>query len=191
MELTPAQVDELLTLARLTIVRQLSGEDVAPIDVEAIDPGLLQPAGCFVSLHARETHALRGCVGRIESAQPLIHVVRDTALATLNDPRFHRHPVTLMEVPELEMEISVLSPLRPAEHPMDFDLLNHGIVLSIGGRNGVFLPQVARDTGWSREQLLARLCAEKLGMPPTAWQLPQARLHVFSTMILGPTPLAD
>jgi AMMECR1 domain-containing protein len=74
---------------------------------------------------------------------------------------------------------------------MDFDLLNHGIVLSIGGRNGVFLPQVARDTGWSREQLLARLCAEKLGMPPTAWQLPQARLHVFSTMILGPTPLAD
>lgn len=191
MDLTPAQAHELLTLARRTIVRQLSGEDVPPIDADAIDPGLLQPAGCFVSLHAHETHALRGCVGRIESAQPLAHVVRDTAVAALNDPRFYRRPVTLAEVPALEMEISVLSPLRPAEHPLDFDLLNHGIVLTIGGRNGVFLPQVARDTGWSREQLLARLCHEKLGMPPTAWQLPQARLQVFSTMILGPTPLAD
>lgn len=191
MDLTAAQAEELLTLARLTIVRQLSGEAVPPIEAAAIDPGLLQPAGCFVSLHVHETHALRGCVGRIESAQPVFHVVRDTALAALNDPRFHRHPVTRDELRELELEISVLSPLRPAQHPLDFDLLNDGIVLSIGGHNGVFLPQVARDTGWSREQLLARLCAEKLGVPPTAWQSPQARLQVFSTVIIGPVPLAD
>jgi AMMECR1 domain-containing protein len=74
---------------------------------------------------------------------------------------------------------------------MDFELLTDGIHLTIGGRVGVFLPQVARETGWLREQLLARLCTEKLGMPPTAWQLPEAKLQIFSTRILGPVPFFE
>jgi uncharacterized protein len=191
MDLSPAQAEELLAVARRTILRRLSGEEIPRPEAESAGAALLQPAGCFVSLHVRETHALRGCVGRIEAVQPLIQIVRETAVAALNDPRFHRHPITIDEAPDLEIEISVLSPLRPAEHPLDFDLLNDGIVLSLAGRTGVFLPQVARDTGWSREQLLSRLCTEKLGLPPDAWQLPQARLHVFSTLIVGPMPLLE
>jgi uncharacterized protein len=191
MDLSPAQAEELLAVARRTILRRLSGEEIPRPETESVGAALLQPAGCFVSLHVRETHALRGCVGRIEAVQPLIQIVRETAVAALSDPRFHRHPITIDEAPDLEIEISVLSPLRPAEHPLDFDLLNDGIVLSLAGRTGVFLPQVARDTGWSREQLLSRLCTEKLGLPPDAWQLPQARLHVFSTLIVGPMPLLE
>jgi AmmeMemoRadiSam system protein A len=191
MYLAPAQADELLALARRTIVRRLSSDETPVPESESVGPELLQPAGCFVSLHVCETHALRGCVGRIEAVHPLVQVVRETAVAALSDPRFHRHPITIDEVPDLEIEISVLSPLRPAEQPLDFDLLNDGIVLSVAGHNGVFLPQVARDTGWSREQLLSRLCTEKLGLPADAWQLPQARLHVFSTLILGPVPLLE
>src|SRR5207245_1385635 len=131
---------------------------------------------------------LRGCVGRMDATQPLAACVRDTAVSVLDDPRFTDHPVTLAELANLEIEISVLSPLRPAAHPLDFDLLNDGIYLTIESRAGVFLPQVARETGWAKEQLLDRLCTEKLGFAPNAWRHQSARLFTFSTLILGPVP---
>lgn len=184
MQLTAEQENALLNLAKGTIIFRLRGGGLP--EVTTTDPALHQPAGCFVSLHRRHDHGLRGCVGRMEATQPLLRVVRDTALSVLGDPRFTDRPITLAELPELEIDISVLSPLRPAAHPMDFEPLTDGIHLTIAGRSGVFLPQVARETGWTREQLLARLCTEKLGMPPTAWELPEAMLQVFSTRILGP-----
>jgi AMMECR1 domain-containing protein len=98
-------------------------------------------------------------------------------------------PVRLEELPDLEMDISVLSPLRPAPGPLSFDLLNEGIYLTWGEtRAGCFLPQVARETGWTREQLLARLCVEKMGLPATAWQDPRAKLFTFTTLVIGPEP---
>lgn len=142
-----------------------------------------------MSLHRIDTHALRGCVGRLDARQPLIEVVADTAAGVLNDPRFSNDPVVLAELPRLEIEISVLSPLRSAAGPHDFDLLNDGIYLIYGQRAGCFLPQVARQTGWTRERLLDRLCTEKLGLPAIAWRHPDARLLKFTTCILGPEPV--
>jgi AmmeMemoRadiSam system protein A len=184
MDLSNDQSEFLLNLAKRTIEQALRGDDAPSIETNA--PGLLQPAGGFVSLHVRATHSLRGCVGRMDASQPLITCVRDTAMSVLSDPRFTDKPVTLQELPQLEIEISVLSPLMPATDPLDFDLLNDGIYLMIDGRAGVFLPQVARETGWSKEQLLDRLCTEKMGFPARAWRLPGARLMKFSTKILGP-----
>ena len=189
MHLSDAQSRTLLDLARSTIRAALLAQ--LPPSIETQDADLVQPAGCFVSLHVMANHALRGCVGRMDASEPLIRAVRDTAMSVLGDPRFDDRPVTYDELHHLEIEISILSPLRPAAGPLEFDPMNHGIYLTCAGRAGVFLPQVARETGWSREQLLDRLCTEKIGLPPGCWRHPEARLHLFSTLILGPVPFVD
>lgn len=185
MQLSAEQIDRLFAIAQDAIVRTLRGDTVSPIDTT--DPGLLQLAGCFVSLHDAATHELRGCVGRLDSNGPLAAVVQQTAVSVLADPRFGSHRVQLPELAKLEIEISVLSPLKPAATPLDFELTD-GIYLTISNRVGCFLPQVARDTGWSREQLLDRLCTEKMNFPPKMWQNPAAKLQTFTTTILGPQP---
>src|SRR3954451_12427720 len=128
MELSAAQFAELLNLARSVIRAALSGEQIAvhpPTDV-----ALHQPAGAFVSLHAMQTHRLRGCVGRIDATQPMYQAVAQASQSVLGDPRFVDHPVRLDELPNLEIEISLLGPLRPADSATDFDLLNDGIYLT-------------------------------------------------------------
>ncbi len=175
-----------MDVGRTVIRSALRG--VAAAIPEPNDADLLQPAGCFVSLHALATHELRGCVGRIDASKPLFHAVRHAAVNVLTDPRFAVDPVRLDELPSLEIELSVLSPPRPVAGPLDFDPLEHGLHLTIGRRAGCFLPQVARETGWGREQLLSRLCAEKLGLSANAWRQRDARLSVFTTLIIGPEP---
>ena len=196
MHLSPQHQRLLLDVARDTIRRRLRGEHVdddptlaAGTNDPTSDAVLSMPAGCFVTLHCRRTHELRGCVGRLDACDPLLKAVRRSALSVLTDPRFSDRPVRAGELPDLDIDISVLSPLRPAAGPLEFDLLNEGVYLVWGEtRAGCFLPQVARETGWSKEQLLARLCVEKLGLPPTAWQDPRARLFVFTTVVIGPEP---
>jgi AmmeMemoRadiSam system protein A len=190
MELASDSLRRLLDIARAAITAKLSGRDdaAAPVATAEIEPSLQQPAGCFVSLHDLQTHALRGCVGRLDAKDPLVHVVHDTARGVLDDPRFTDKPVTLDELPRLLIEISVLSPLEPARDTLDFDLLNDGIFLHLAGHSGCFLPQVARETGWTKEQLLDRLCAEKLGLPARAWQSPEATMERFKVYIVGPEP---
>jgi AmmeMemoRadiSam system protein A len=186
MLLSPQHHRTLLDAARGVIRAALAKEPPPVADTD--DPDLLQPAGCFVTLHEQGTHRLRGCIGRLDASEPLIHAVRGAAAGVLEDPRFAGDPVRLDELPNLEIELSILSPLRPAADPLDFDLLNDGIHLRVGGRSGCFLPQVARETGWTKGQLLARLCTEKMGMPPDAWRLEGASLEVFSTLLVGPEP---
>src|SRR3954452_8811010 len=156
MQLTAEQSGRLLDIARDAIRQSLHGQPLAELPQD--DPALLQPAGCFVSLHESGTHRLRGCVGRLDASGPLAAVVQQTAVNVLGDPRFTQQPVRIEDLPRLEIDISVLSPLMPAASPLDFDLLNEGISLTISNRAGCFLPQVARETGWNKEQLLDRLC---------------------------------
>ncbi|HSV12674.1 MAG TPA: AmmeMemoRadiSam system protein A, partial [Tepidisphaeraceae bacterium] len=170
MQLTAEQSRRLLDIARDAIHRSLQGQPLN--DLPQDDPALMQPAGCFVSLHEVGTHRLRGCVGRLDASGPLATVVQQTAVNVLGDPRFTTNRVGLDDLPKLEIDISVLSPLMPAANPLDFDLLNDGIYLIISNRAGCFLPQVARETGWTKEQLLDRLCTEKMGFPARMWQHP-------------------
>ena len=196
MVLSPRQQQILMDAARDAIRRKLGGQSRhAPpsqgdqASAAPADPALLQPAGCFVTLHTLRTHALRGCVGRLDATEPLLAAVRHSAESVLSDPRFADDPVRLDELPDLQLDISVLSPLRPAPGPLAFDPPDEGIYLTWGdGRAGCFLPQVARETGWSKEQLLSRLCVEKMGLPPTAWKDPRAKLFVFTTLEIGPEP---
>jgi AMMECR1 domain-containing protein len=119
---------------------------------------------------------------------PLLRTLRSTALSVLDDPRFRHCPVCLDELCRLELEISVVSPLSPAGHPLDFEPVRHGIYLTIGRRSGCFLPQVAQETGWGHEQLLDRLCTEKMGLAASAWRNGEACLSVFTTVTIGPEP---
>lgn len=186
MELTADQCSLLLDLARQTIRQRLARQDAPPISAD--DPAFAQPASCFVTLHTLQEHRLRGCIGQLHADGPLLGCVKEMALAVLDDPRFRGDPITLDELPDLAIEITVLSPLEPAGHPLDFAPLEHGIYLQCQGETGCFLPQVAMETGWTHEQLLARLCTEKMGLAATAWQSPAARLYRFTTTIIGPEP---
>ena len=189
VELTPFQQQFLLDAARQTIRTALRGE--RPTTPHVTDPVLLTESGCFVSLHEIGSHRLRGCVGRVRANTPLIETVVETASGVLGDPRFANHAVTEQDLPHLDIEISVLSPLKPAAHPLDFDTLTDGIYLTCAGRSGTFLPQVARQTGCTREQLLERLCVEKLGVAQEAWKDPEARLQKYTATLIGPLPFEE
>jgi AmmeMemoRadiSam system protein A len=194
MEVPARHQQFLLDVARSAIVHSLRGAAHLVAPRPSPDPVLNIPAGCFVSLHEIAAHRLRGCVGRLQSQDPLYRTVFETAVSVLNDPRFRGMPVTMDDLPNLSIELSILSPLKPAANCLDFDPLHDGIYLmhaspdGEGKRTGTFLPQVARETGWTREQLLARLCTEKMGLSSTAWQQPEARLLTYRTVICGPAP---
>lgn len=185
MQLSGEQQALVLDLARSFVRAALAGGSSVSDQSEAF---LTEPAGCFVSLHALADHRLRGCVGRIDAAHPLIEALCNASKSVLNDPRFATNPVELDELPSLSIEVSVLSAPTPATSPADFEPTEQGIFLTLANRTGCFLPQVARETGWTREQLLDRLCLEKLGLPASSWRSPQAKLHVFSVQVIGPEP---
>jgi AmmeMemoRadiSam system protein A len=187
MDLSPTTRQTLLAIAWEVIRQKLSNQS-GPQLVVPPDPALSQPAGCFVSLHRRIDHALRGCVGIMDTGKPLLQALVHSAEAALSDPRFSLQPILLGELNELELEVTVLGPRERRPSPLDFEPARDGIYLTISGRTGCFLPQVARETGWNRDQLLARLCTEKLGLPADAWRDPSAVFHIFSAQVVGPSP---
>jgi AmmeMemoRadiSam system protein A len=122
--------------------------------------------------------SMRGCIGSLAPEAPLWQEVRDKAIAAATqDPRFS--PVSEGELGRLAIEISVLSPLRKVKSAEEIQLGKHGVVVEEGMQRGVFLPQVATETGWSRDQFLSELCTEKAGLPPDAWKN-GATLYVFT-----------
>src|SRR3954470_17982230 len=119
MELSPQQRTELLNLARNVIRATLSHN---PLEFDTpTDPPLRENAGAFVSLHEMASHRLRGCVGRLDASQPLFQAIATAAQSVLDDPRFTTLRVTLGDLPNLEIEISITWPLRPTLDMTDFD----------------------------------------------------------------------
>ncbi|MDP9173994.1 MAG: AMMECR1 family protein [Planctomycetota bacterium] len=188
MEISLPTRQKLLDIGWDVIRRKLSGELRINVSIKP-EPELLQAGGCFASMHRRADHALRGCVGMMDTGQPLAQSLIQAAESVLADPRFTTQPITLAELPDLDLELTALGPLRRRPSPLDFEPLSDGIYLTIGGNAGCFLPQVARETGWSRDQLLARLCTEKLSLPPEAWRNPSAIFQIFSAEVIGPSPM--
>jgi AmmeMemoRadiSam system protein A len=173
----------LLWLARETIRSAVQG--YAPPVLEEVPPLLAQPGAAFVTLYLDQE--LRGCVGTIEARQPLYRAVMQAArAAALEDVRFT--PVRPEEVDRLAIEISRLSPLRPAR-PEEILPGIHGVCLEVGNARAVFLPKVALEQGWSREELLDHL-ARKARLPPQAWRDEEARLFVFTAEVFASPGLA-
>ena len=136
--------------------------------------------GLFVTLKQRGR--LRGCIGRLQPDGPLPWVLGGVSLqSALQDPRFP--PVTLAQMKDMEIEISLLTPLRKASSPFEIVPGRDGVALQKDGRSSVFLPQVAREEGWTREGLLDQL-AVKAGLPPEAWRV-GAQLFTFQAEVFS------
>jgi AmmeMemoRadiSam system protein A len=136
--------------------------------------------GVFVTLW--EEGRLRGCVGKPESPDPLEPTVaRCAVLAALEDPRFPA--LCAAELDVIEIEISLLSPLRMAR-PEEVEAGRHGVSLSRGAFRGLLLPQVALEFGWSSEKLLSETC-RKAGLEPSAWKDPETRLFLFTAEVFS------
>ena len=166
----------LLALARETIRRYLETGTI-PLS-RGLSARARGPRGAFVTL--TRGGALRGCVGRLVSDTPLDRVVGAMALqAAVNDSRFP--PVTPEEVPALRIEISALTPMRPVAGAADIVVGRDGVLLSKDGRSAVFLPQVAAEQGWGRDEMLDHLCV-KAGLPAGSWKT-GAKFSVFQAEV--------
>lgn len=141
-------------------------------------------AGCFVTLRNQEQ--LRGCIGRFTSNDPLWKTVRDVAvLSATADYRFAANPITSSEIPDLTVEISVLSPMQKIDDPLqEIELGRDGIVISDKGRSGTFLPQVATETGWTLEEFLGHCARDKAGLSWDGWKSATAKVYVYSATII-------
>ncbi len=176
MELSEPQQNTLLDLAYQTIVQYLS--DQAVPEARVTDAPLTQKVGAFVTL--RRYGDLRGCVGHVYADMPLYEVVQQMAISAAEyDMRFM--PLTLDEMDDIEIEISVLSPLERISDVKQIEVGTHGLLISKSGRRGLLLPQVATERGWDRETFLEALC-DKAGLPPDSWKQ-GATIHVFSATI--------
>ena len=127
--------------------------------------------------------ALRGCIGHIESDRPLIELVREMALAAaFDDPRFPA--LKEEELPQVELEISVLSPLWRASDWRDFEVGTHGVLLSRGYHQAVFLPQVAPEQEWDQETTLTHL-ALKAGLAADDWREEDCSFQLFTAVVFS------
>lgn len=170
----------LLQIARRSLEETLLRGGVYEPDLEALPESLRAPGASFVTL--TQSGQLRGCIGSVVAHQPLALDVRDNAVkAALADPRFP--PMRPEELPYTDIEVSVLTPLRPLEYKEPEELLEkivprkHGLLLVNGSRRGLLLPQVWEkipDKVTFLEQL-----SLKAGLPTDAWTYPSTRIFVF------------
>ncbi len=178
--LTKEQRQKLLKIARDTITHYINTGKT--LEVKEDDPLLKQPMGAFVTLH--KNGQLRGCIGHIEAIGPLYRTVRDMAIASATeDPRFS--PVTKDELKDIHIEISVLSPLKKTTNPDEIILGKHGVIVKDLFRSGVYLPQVATETGWSKEEFMNSLCGQKAGMAADAWKKGKCDIFIFSAEVFA------
>ncbi len=178
--LNKEQKKKLLAIARNSIQTYL--KTGKKLELTETDPALLKEMGAFVTLH--EHGELRGCIGNLVGQQPLYLTVRDMAVeAAVDDPRFS--PVTPGELKDIEIEISALSPLKRIESADEIKMGIHGVLLRRGFNSGVFLPQVATETGWSKEGFLSNLCSHKAGLPALAWKDKSTEIYIFTAEVFS------
>ncbi len=147
-------------------------------------PELNARCGCFVTLKNRGR--LRGCIGQFISDSPLVELIAEMAKSSATgDPRFFADPITSRELSQLDVEISVLSPLKRTDDPLSLQLGVDGIYIKKGRASGCFLPQVAPEADWSKEEFLSNCCAHKAGLAPDAWRDPETEVCLFTAEVFG------
>ena len=176
--LNDQQRKKLLKLARDTIILYLNeGKTLEP---KFEDKTLEEIRGVFVTL--RRNHQLRGCIGNIIGTKPLYLGVRDMAIAAATQD-FRFKPVTKEELGDINIEISALTPLRQITNTDEIILGKHGVLVRDSYRSGVYLPQVATETGWSKEEFMNSLCGRKAGMDSSAWKSGECDIYIFSAEV--------
>jgi AmmeMemoRadiSam system protein A len=179
MPLSDDEKRELLGIARRSVESVVRGHGV-PI-TRTTSQVLQQPCGAFVTI--TELGQLRGCIGYTEVARPLAEVVSEVAAkAALDDPRFP--PVSEDELEEIQLDISVLSPLEKVSEVEKIEVGKHGLLLEHGYFRGLLLPQVAVEYNWDRETFLQNT-ARKAGLPSDAWKDKNTSLYSFTAEVFS------
>ena len=187
-ELTDAEKMTLFAIAQDTLAWCVSGgtgamskrKEPFPIESYKVAPKLKAHTATFVTLKIRGE--LRGCIGSLAPVEPLYLSVHHNAVnAAMHDPRFS--PVQSAELPGITVDVSILSPIRDLPDLDAFKLGQHGIILGKGAARAVFLPEVAAEQGWTKEETLAYL-SQKAGLSADAWRK-GAQFQVFESVVLS------
>ena len=166
----------LKEIALTSIKDSLDGKRIA--DPTSLTATLKQKCGAFVSLHKQGR--LRGCIGHFGEDMPLHEIVAEMArAAAFEDPRFM--PVTRGELDDINIEISVLTPMRRIQSLDEFELHRHGIYIRKGYRSGTFLPQVADEVNWTKEEFVSHCAQDKAGIGWDGWK--DAELYVYEAIV--------
>lgn len=178
-ELTRDQRSQLLALAREVIRAELAGDPAPELPTPA--GACREPRGAFVTL--KKSGDLRGCIGYVEAHEPLWEVVRANARnAAFRDPRFA--PLEPDELPDVTIEISVLTPPMPVRDPSEVEVGRDGLIIENGPRRGLLLPQVPVEQRWDRATFLDQAC-RKAGLEPGCWRRSDTRILRFSADVFG------
>jgi len=176
--LTNADKRALLEIARKSIKAYVLHESVFETDIGKLAPVLKEHVGAFVSLHTKGE--LRGCIGKFNPDKSLYRVVEDMAISAAGkDYRFG--PVLADELPEIEIEISVLTPMQKINSIDEIELGRHGIYISQGYNSGTFLPQVAESAGWNREEFLGHCARDKARIGWDGWKT--ADIYTYEAIV--------
>lgn len=176
--LSEEEKDYLKNLVRLSILSKLKGDEGAATP-EPPTAHLKEEFGAFVTLN-RHGH-LRGCIGNIQGSGPLYRTIWNMArAAAFGDPRFP--PLSFSEFDEIEIEISILSPISACPDVEKIVIGRHGLIMQRGMQSGLLLPQVAVDWKWDRREFLAQTC-RKAGMEATAWKDPATNILWFEAEV--------
>jgi AmmeMemoRadiSam system protein B/AmmeMemoRadiSam system protein A len=170
--------EKLLTIAKKTLSEYVRNKKVPDISVES--DVLQKECGAFVTLK-KKNGDLRGCIGRIVAEEPLFLVVRDMAIAAASqDYRFP--PVTPSEIDDIDIEISVLTPMQKVNSVEEIEVGRDGLMIKRGYMSGLLLPQVPVEQGWDKETFLVHTCY-KAGLPPDAWK--SSELWKFQAIVFS------
>jgi hypothetical protein len=177
--LSDADKSMLKDIAFSSIRDSLDGKGISQIsNLKSQTSNLFSRCGAFVSLH-KHGH-LRGCIGHFGEDYPLHEIVAEMArAAAFEDPRFM--PVTRDELNDLDIEISVLTPMRRIQSLDEFELHRHGIYIKKGYRSGTFLPQVADEVNWTKEEFVGHCSQDKAGLGWDGWK--DAELYVYEAIV--------
>jgi uncharacterized protein len=179
-QLTEADQQLLLQIARNAVTAYLCSQSPRLPEVLPGAGALTETRGIFVSIH--KDRELRGCIGNIHAVSPLYRTVAECAIAAaISDPRFM--PLTTSELPAVEFEISILSPLERVLDIAEIEIGKHGLVISKKDTRGLLLPQVASAFGWNRERFLQETC-KKAGLTPDDWKK-DVTIESFSAVVFS------
>jgi AmmeMemoRadiSam system protein A len=175
--LSDREKEALRHIAETVIESKARGKPVPEFAIDS--PVLKEKRGAFVTIN--KGGQLRGCIGYIQPYKPLYQTVEEMASqAAFNDPRFD--PVIESELPDLEIEISVLTPLKRIKDIEEIEVGKHGILIEKGFYSGLLLPQVATEYGWNRKTFLEHTCL-KAGLPTNSWKDEDTVISIFSADI--------
>lgn len=176
--LNKSQQKQLLKIARNTLEKYLKDKKVPQYIIT--DEALKKPLGVFVTL--TKNNQLRGCIGEFNPRKPLYQTVQEKVVdSALHDPRFNL--VTLEELEDINIEISVLAPKKKISDWRKIKLGQDGVLLKQGFRQATFLPQVAIETGWDLKTFLSNLCLYKAQLPSDCYQNPKTEIFVYQVQV--------